>query len=52
MGPACCRVPGDNTGLGICLNCQGLQKREMKGMERGRDTHKARESHRHFGLTD
>lgn len=48
-GPAHCRVLSDSTG--ICLNYEGLQIREMKGME-GKKTCKARESQRHFCLTD
>lgn len=36
--PAHCRVPSDSPGLGVCLNYEGLQNREMKGTQGERHT--------------
>lgn len=51
-GDRCSGVPSPLQGWGVCLKCEGLQKRERDESRGGKETHKVRESHRHFCLTD
>lgn len=54
--PAHCRVLSDSPGLGVCLNYEALQNREMKGVQGERHIQSQRKSQtllsrRHRGMT-